>query len=199
MTIPTELDDLFADALQAERKFPSRTVRNAKPEPEKKISTLEKYSLPEFWIAGRKLLLVHEETQTALGAFQEYSHKTEKGARKLVRIEDVVHSISCLEYVRGDGWLGPREEELVCEPQRWAEEREIILPDLLLRSFDVHAEAVAVRVKLSYGGISRVELTDHTTFHSPDGKTALTIAAGTNVYEVMDLDAKVALRKELGK
>lgn len=193
---PTELDELFADALSAERKHPQKVMRNARAEAPKPIGTLEKYSLPEYWRAGKMLILIHEETSTALGIFQEYFHKTEVGARKLLRVEGPTVA-SKLEYVSGDGWLGFRRDELLCEPQRWTEERQLVLSDLFLHSFDVHSELVEVIVKLKFGGISRVELYSHTTFHSPAGTIALTLPAGTNIYEVMDLEAKVNLRKEL--
>lgn len=192
-----ELDALFADAMRAENRFPSRpAMKNARPEPEKKISTLERYSLPEYWHPGRILALVHEGSHTVLGTFQEYSHKTEKGARKLLRVEAAC-AIAGIEYVQDDAWLGLRREEIISEPQSWTSERQVIIPDLLLQGLGVHAELVEVLVKLKFGGIYRVELISHTTFHSPDAGTALTLPAGTNVLEVMALEAKVELRKEL--
>lgn len=194
--IPQDLEDLFADAMQTERKSPSRPMRNAKPEPVRVIQTAEKYSLPEYWVAGRVLALIHERTQTALGSFQEYTHRTEKGARKLLRLEGPSSLPPSIEYVREDAWLGTRRE-VILDPQTWTAKREITLPDLFLYAFGVHGEAVEVEVLLKFGGIYRVELRDHTTFHSPDAGVALTLPAGTNVYEVMDLQAKVELRKEL--
>lgn len=191
------LDDLFADAMQAERKHPSTLSRmkNARPEAPKPITTSERYSLPEYWHAGRTLCLVHEETQTVLGTFQEHTHVKERNARRLTRVEGAV-AIAGIEYVSGDGWLGIRKEEIAA-PQQWETRRLILLPNLSLSAFEVHAEGVEVDVFLRFGGIGRVELSSHTTFHSPDAGVALMLPAGTNVYEVMNLEAKVGLRKEM--
>lgn len=193
------LDDLFADSMQAQTKakqHTERVIRNAKPETEKRITTSERYSLPEFWVKGRTIAIVHEPSRTALGTFQEFCHKREAGARKLVRVEGAC-AIAGIEYVQDDAWLGLRKEEIALEPQSWTSERTLVLQDLLLEAFGVHKEGVEVSVKIKFGGIYRVDLTRHETFHSPDASLALTLPAGTNVLEVMGLEAKIALRKEL--
>lgn len=188
------LDALFADAMRSEARFPSRpTMKAAKPEPVKPVSTLERYSLPENWLQRRGLALIHRESNTLLGNFVEYVHRTEHGARKLIRSDSPIE-ITGIEHVSGPQWLFAAAD--IPAPERADSTRELLL-DLTLASLGVSAAAVGLRVCFQYGGIIRVELRQHTTFHSPDGHTVLTIAAGTNIYTCMDLQAKIDLRKEL--
>ena len=185
------LDDLFADSMQAQSRRPVLKAAKAAKTP---VKTLERYTLPEFWIPARGVALIHAETQTLLGNFQEYTHKIEAHCRKLVRTEEpiVMHLI---EYVHGDSWI--TEKPSIARPETWSSSRDLFLPDLILQQLGVHAQEAEVQAILAWGGIARIELLRHTVFHSPDGKTVLTLPAGTNVYECMSLDAKVALRKEL--
>ena len=188
------LDDLFADAAAAERRFP--TMRAGKPEAPKKLTFNEKYLLPENWTAKRGVALIHEETKTLLGNFQELVHKREAGCRRLVRVEEPI-VIDHTEYVRGPEWLGVERERIQFEPQRWTSERELLLADLALHPLGVHAADVLVRVCLYMGGMARIELIAHTTFMSVDAHSIITIPAGVNVIEAMSLDAKIEVRKEL--
>lgn len=192
-----ELDDLFADAaanIRKEAEHKRRVMRNATVEATKPITVSEKYLLPENWLPGRTLALIHEETKTLLGNFREFNHKTERGARKLERVNEPV-VVSAIEYVSGKQWI--TQERPIPTPERWTSTRELLLPDLFLQEFNLHAELVEVKVFLAYGGIARVELREHTTFLSPDARTVQTFPAGTNVLEVMGLEAKIELRKEL--
>ena len=189
----TSLDDLFADSMQAQRAKPVMTA--GKPAAPKVIKTSERYSLPEFWRPGRVVALIHSPSQTLLGTFQEFIHKTERNARKLERLEEPAQ-VTHQEYVSDPWYLGDFRE-LPPTPEKWTAERELLLPDLLLQQMGVHASRVEVKVCLQFGGIGRVELLSHTTFHSPDAKVILTIPKGTNVLECMSLEAKIELRKEL--
>jgi hypothetical protein len=185
------LEDLFDDAKQY---LP--VMRQATPEKKKPVSTLALYSDPNNWNKGRVICLIHSESQTVLGHFQEYRHKREIGARRLERMEEPA-AIHHTEYVSGSWWLGDARKDEIVSPQRWTAERDLLLEDVLLPLLGVHAELVDVRCYLSYGGIARVELIHHTTFHSPDAKVVLTLAAATNILECLDLAGKVAIRKEL--
>lgn len=196
MTSPiTSIDDLFADAMQAQRAKPIPQMKVGKVESLKPIKTSERYSLPEFWIKGRVIALIHSPSQTLLGTFQEFHHKHERAARKLERLSEPAQ-VTHQEFVSDPWYLGD-DRVLPPTPEKWTAEREILLHDLTLQQMGVHASEVEVKVCLQFGGIGRVELLSHTTFHSPDAKVILTIPAGTNVLECMSLDAKVELRKEL--
>jgi hypothetical protein len=191
------LEDLFADSMERIRKDEAHkrvVMKNASPEPAKKVSVLQLYSLPENWKAGRTLALIHEETRTVLGNFREFLHKSEKGARRLERVNEPT-VVQAVEYVRGKEWI--TEERPIPAPERWTAEREVLLADLILPEFNVAAHEVGVKVCLAFGGIARVELMEHTQFLSPDARTVQTFPAGTNVLEVMSLESKIELRKEL--
>lgn len=188
------LDALWADAMAAERRFPQQgRVRNATL---KQITpTRELWTLPENWLEGRGIALIHEESHTLIGNFREYLHKRVPHTRKLVR-QDTPISIQATEHVSGPSWLHIAKD--IPPPFVSTEVRECLM-DLTLEHLGIFAEAVELRVYFSYGGIARVELAVHTTFHSPDSRTILTLSAGTNVYLTMGLEAKIQLRKELAE
>lgn len=197
MTIPRELEDLFASAAQRIRKDEEVKVlraKNAKPEPVKPVKVSERYLLPENWRPGRAIALIHADTKTLLGNFREFNHKTERGARKLERLSEPV-VVTAVEYVHGKHWI--TEDRPIPSPERWTAEREVILPLAVLPEFGLSAEAVGLKVCLSFGGIARAELCDHTQFFSPDNRTLQTFPAGTNLLEVLSLESKIELRKEL--
>jgi hypothetical protein len=144
----------------------------------------------------RGVALIHEETETLLGNFSEYTHNSVASCRKLVR-EDSLIPVSAAERVSGSWWLGADRRP---EPKQvWHEQRPCII-HLHLDKLMVHSPICELTVHLSYGSIARVELTLDTTFAAEDGKQEqlLYLPAGTNVLEVMSLDCKLAVRKELG-
>ncbi len=186
------LDSLWAEARQhnaAQEKITARSKKAAPP-----ASGRERYTLPEFWLPGRGIALIHRETQSLIGNYQEYLHRTEKGARKLIKVDTPIE-IQVKEYISGWEHLGEAKEHLL-EAQVWEVEREVLM-DLALERLGVFAAAVALKVCLRFGSIVRVGLCDHQTFSSLDGHTILTLPRGTNCLEVMGLDAKIALRAEL--
>ncbi len=194
-----DLDTLWANAQQAERLHPQKgTVKNASPAAESKKATRETWTLPENWRSGRILTLIHEESRTVLGNYQEFLHKTYLNSlhtRKLVRVEGPCVSQG-LEYITG--WIGNEaEEKLQFEPQRWETERDLLLPSLILEHLGVSCQSVLLKICLQSGWIARAELVEHTRFSSVDGKCLLTLPKGVNLLEMMDTAAKVELRKEL--
>lgn len=193
---PDDLSDLWSDAQRAERLHPQRPrMTAAKPALAKAIAPSVLYTDPQYWEPRRGIALIHEASRTLIGNFQEYVHTRSRGCRKLVRVDEPI-AIHATEFIHGWEHLGA-EERIRFEPQVATETREILLPDLILPALGVHATAVLVRVCLHYGGIIRVELTQHTQLVSPDGRMHLTLTAGLNVLECMSLDSKVALRKEM--
>lgn len=198
MTI-NSLDDLFADAAQRitrEAQDKKRIVRNATPELLKPIRVSERYLLPENWIEGKCIALVHGDTGTVLGNFRIFHHKYEKTARRLERVSEPTET-SGIERVWGKHWI--TESRPIPSPERWESSRELFISELVLQDFGVSSieDMVRIKVCLAHGGILRVELLDHTQFASPDNRTLLTLPAGTNVLEVMSLESKINLRKEM--
>ena len=189
-----DLDDLLADAVA---HAPARKVRGGKPEELKDASDERLFNLfhrPENWARRRGIALVHKETQTLLGNFSEYVHVKVKGCRKLDR-ESVPLAVTATEEVSGPWWIGEEYRQHEKRPS-WHERRRAII-DLHFEELGVVAACVEVDACLSYGAVARVELVASTQFMSTDRKTVLMLPAELNVLDVMHLDDKLRLRKEI--
>ena len=194
-----ELDDLFQEARTA--ACVAKAAKNAaalRKHSEKADShdTQALFANPDNWTRTRGIALIHEETETLLGQFSEYIHKSVANCRKLLREQGPI-SVSAAERVSGNWWLGEHRE---VEPrQEWHTKRPAII-HLHLDTLKVHAPACEVVAYLSYGGLARVELAQETQFAQEPGKQEqlLFLAAGINVLPMMSLDSKIALRVELG-
>lgn len=146
-----------------------------------------------FWRRTRSLALIHEETQTCLGNFAEYVHTQIRDCRKLLR-EEAPISIEGVEYVSGSWWMASKHK---LEPAKlWHERRQVTLA-LALPELGVKAPKVAVTAHLSNDAIARVELAEKTQFAN-ENETLIEFPAGTNIYELMDISAKIQLKHELG-
>lgn len=153
----------------------------------------EVFSNPDNWERTRGIALMHTETNTLLGNFSEYIHKTVANCRKLVR-ETTPLLIEGNEWVSGPQWVEWSREAKAAE--RWHETVEMIA-DLHLPAFGVRAAAVQVDVTISFGGISRVELHEMTQFMSDDRHTAIRFPKHLNVLEELSHESKIAIKEEL--
>lgn len=184
--LPT-LEDLFAEAspVAKPRRDPSKFPLSP---------SHTSYTNPENWQRTRGVAIFHKETNTLLGNFSEYKHKTAAGCRKLVR-ESAPIAVSGSEYVEGNWWLPSAQMPEARKP--WQETRlammKVHMPDL-----NVFAPLVELKAYLEHGGIARVELTVETQFADADGNQLLFLPAGTNILPCMTLDGKIALRQEIG-
>jgi len=150
---------------------------------------------PENWLRGVGVALIHEETQTLLGNFIEYTHRFIPSARKLVR-EDGPLSVSRSESVSGSWWVEP--SALPKRVESWDQQRFVVL-HLHLGELGLHSPAVALNVCLSAGGIARALLAEDTTFSQLEGAEQLVLLpAGTDILPCMSKDCKVRLRMEVG-
>lgn len=189
-----DLDALFRGAsARAHQDRRAKDAAKLKEAPKEPAQTL--YLNPDNWERTRGVALIHSETQTVLGNFSEYIHKTVPGCRKLVR-ESAPISISASEQVAGSWWL----EDIKPEPRQvWHEQRPALI-HLHLSKLSVHAPGVEVIAHLSYGSLARVELAAETQFaQEGSAPQLLTLPAGANVLEVMSGDCKTNLLQELGK
>lgn len=196
-----ELDDLLTRAMA--RQTPHKPRRKAGDTIDPKELALaekrirERFTDPNNWTRSRNVALIHEETDTLLGNFVEYTHKLSVGVcRRLVRVSEPA-PVQDVERVAGPNWiaqpLAGKPDEVPAEEQREA------ICDLHLPEMDhVFAPAVMVQVTLRWGGIARVELCEETRFFNKDRKVQLILPEGLDVLEGMSLDSKLALRKWLG-
>lgn len=185
------LDDLFSEAQRAQ-PIPAKPTKRPTPEVPRERQLLMD---PDQWTRTRGIALIHKETGTLLGNFSEYLHRTIPDCRKLLR-EEAPISISATETVEGSWWLGEgRRPEARRE---WHEQRPAII-HAILPELKLHAPCCEVLVHLSYGAIARVELMMDTRFAQTEGPEALfDLPGGTNILEVMGLECKMNLRKEIG-
>lgn len=194
----SSLDDLFREAkaariVEQRAKEAKAAAKNGDGE---HASTLALFQNADNWTRTRGIALIHEETETLLGNFSEYIHRSVPGCRKLLR-EELPISVEATERVSGSWWLGA--ERKIEPKQSWHKQRPAIL-HLHLDKLRVHSPATEVMVHLSYDSIARCELVADTQFAQEDGQQEqlLWIPAGTNLLEVMSRDCKINLRTELG-
>lgn len=185
-----ELSQLFSEARRANTAIPTKAAKKVEPHDPRRL-----FTAPENWKRTRGIALIHEETNSVLGNFSEYVHVKVVGARKLIR-EEAPISVSATERVSGSWWLGA---ERTPEPHRpWHEQKAAII-HLVLGELKVHSPATEVIVHLAYGAVARVELAVDTRLAQTEGgEQLLDLPEGMNVLEVMSLDCKLALRKEIG-
>lgn len=186
------LDELWDDTRRNAHVAKVAQKRDAPPEkPDAKRLFLDS----ENWTRTKGIALVHKETQSIIGNFSEYTHNKLPGVRKLLR-EEAPIAVSATEIVEGSWWLGEGRKP---EPKQvWHEQRHCII-HLYLEELRVHSPVCEVTAHLSYGAIARVELSLDTQFAQTEGKEQmLFLPAGTNISEVMHLEMKMILRKELG-
>jgi hypothetical protein len=202
MIEPVSLDDLFAMAKKSINVSRAAAATAAK----RGIRVKDKddaaappadalFQNPDNWTRTKGVALIHEDTETLLGNFSEYVHKTVPSARKLVR-EDSPILITATEKVTGDWWIAEREE--VAPVESWHQRKEAVV-HLLLEKLGVHSPATPVSVLLSYGAVARVELQVETTFAQIEGAPVqlLLLPAGTNVLPVMAMESKMEVKAQV--
>jgi len=174
------LDDLYREAKAAMR---SQKAQLAKAPVETKDPSLEGiYANPSNWTRGPLIALLHEETQSFLGYFVEWKHRTVPDARRLVREVDVkAPAETCrVEYLSGQ-W--PTETSAFHSPKLpW----KIDLPcvaSIKLLDFGLEALDVPLDFCFGEGALDRVELVVTTTFHSPG--QYITLPPGTDILPRM--------------
>lgn len=188
------LDALLADA-QREAARRKVTVKPAPSEKPKHPALERGFDKPENWKHTRTVALIHQPSQTLLGNFHEYLYDL-RGvqARKLVRVTEPCATEGA-EMVSGEWWLNA-EAERHTEPKRWIETRDAVI-GVTLAECGLHAPDVAVRVRIEFGGIARVELAQDTRFFCVQRDTFLIVAGGVDVLQAMSFDSKIALRADL--
>lgn len=187
------LDSLWDEAVRSQSK---RTVRAspAKDSKAPKPLTSDTFSNLDNYTCVGGVALIHAETTTLLGNFIEFKHKRQPHCTWLRRTEEPI-SVLRTQMVSGPQWTQISQD--IPSAQSATSSRDVLMVPLCLHELGVQAEAAELKVLFQWGGIIRAELKEHTSFHSPDNRSVLTLGAGTNVYEVMDLNAKLAMREEL--
>lgn len=184
--LPT-LDELFAEAA------PQARVRRD-PSKLQKSPSHASFSDPVNWLRMRGVAIFHKETNTLLGNFSEYIHKSVANCRKLVR-ESAPIAVSASEYIEGNWWLP--DTQILEAPRVWQETR-LAMMKVHMPELNAFCPLVKLKACLEHGGIARVELATETQFADSDGNQLLFLPAGTNILPCMTLDSKITLRQEIG-
>jgi hypothetical protein len=142
--------------------------------------------------------LIHQETQTLLGNFTEYVHRTDASARRLVKESVMLPLKAAVEYVSGNWWLPPDETP---KPRRaWQTKLDATLT-VSLFSLNVYAPEIEVVAHFGVGQLDRVELEQETMFAQVPGTPAqmLYLAAGTNILPLMSQESIRLLKAQLNQ
>ena len=184
------LDELFAEARKTlQKEAPSIKLPPAKTSSDYAAPPSELFTNEANWHPLRIVALMHEDSGSFLGNFQELEHNTEAGCRKLRRLTQPEAQHVAVVYVNGPGYLEFRQAESnTYAPDITALECD----ELLLDSPPVAAHVVKIYVYRSNGGITRVKLDAETVFYSAE--ILLTLAAGTDILPALSFASKKLIK-----
>lgn len=186
----SSLDELFEEAQTAAvLAAPAKKRSGGVAAPESAPSTL--YSDPANWLPKRKLGLIHRETQTYLGTFQEWVHRSVADARKLTRIEEL-GLVEGTEEVSGPAY---EHYEVINQP---VTDRIKLLIAAELAFPRVTAIDAQVVVFCCSGGYNRVELALRTAFtEDSESNEIFELPAGTNILPQLTHSTKEYIKELL--
>ena len=173
--------ELSLDALFREAKATMRAQAAVKAKAPKVIVPPDEsgiYRNPANWVRGPIIALIHQETDSLLGYFVEWKHKSIPDARRLVR-----ESLACLpehakiEYVSGD-WSPKAMPEASLPSRPWKKTLPVQC-DVLLLDFGLEALQVPLDCFFGEGTLDRVYLVIPTVFAN-EGQF-LDLPEGTNI------------------
>lgn len=177
MTDTLDLDALFKEAraaLRGQKVEIAKKKERSKTAPEADIpDTAGIYRNPDNWIKGRGIALIHKVTETLLGNFVEYKHRTVRDARRLVR-EDNPPPVQAVEYIDLDLTMTNGQSPV---RRAWKETR-LTRGYFYLVSFQAAVE-VDVFARFGEGDLVSLELADELKFKVPGG--FIQFPAGTNI------------------
>ena len=178
------LEELFAAAAKSHRAHVKKQAGLPPPPADpRKLWTDE-----ANWKAGRILAIVHADTQTLIGNFQELLHLKVLDARRLVRRSGPV-VVEGVETVTGIHWIQesyPTAAVTVpVKPLR-------VVVDTFLNEPAVGAMQAELTIFMDNAGIRRVELSEPTTFHGDDWY--LELPANVNLMPVMTHETKLVVK-----
>lgn len=166
----SDLDDLFQEAKRAMRLTKGKLPPPALPDPH------ALYTNPANWTRGRNLALVHRETGTLMGLFTEYSHRTERLTRKLVRAADI-QSIDSTELFDGP-LFSPPIPKVTSSRLPWHTALRIET-SLLISSMQVESSC-SLLFRFGAGCLDSIKLERETLFSNPSGMY-MQLPAGTDL------------------
>lgn len=190
------LEDLFQEATAGRALRQVKRTRLADPSLREALDATAKkmrevFTNPDNWKQGRGLVLIDKETQTVLGNYHEFLHKT-TSARKLLRAHEPI-KIDGQEII--EGWLG-HEHEQALRGVTWDKEV-LVVSHVTLDEIQVDAPKVPLVICLQFNTIIRANLAKDTQFASASGNVLLKLTAGTDIWAATGVDTKAAVRKSV--
>lgn len=192
----SSLDDLFAAARRAQkeerrREFAEQAKRPRKAaDPEPPVEPAGLFANPENWREGRGLALIHQETRTLLGNFREWTHRSVKDARRLVRSQEpiAVEGVEEVDFGLTANFTPPvaaHKTETV---------RQLVV-NVALETPRVSAREVLLAVHYYDGWTAKAILVEPVSF--AEGGEILQLPAGVDLLPQMTRETKQELRSEL--
>lgn len=161
------LDDLFREAKRAAKQVATKKKEVPAETP------LSTWVNPDNWKHFRYLLVIHKETQTALGVYSELLHVKQPNCRRLVLVDEAP-AIDATEYVSGD-W--ERAQPTLESAHRHLK---TILNIALAKLDCVAAYDVPVNIHFFNGKVAGVRLEQDTTFANLP--LIYSFPAGTDIF-----------------
>lgn len=196
-----DLEGLLDQALIERGNIPARNLRETPAQLNKRLTKLlderfdALFKAPENWTLRRTIALIHRETDTFLGVFNELVHNTVANCRRLVRTEGTPEGIE-REIVEGPQWLTRETEQL--HAATWQETHDVCA-DLHIPSLGMSAlgALVQVHVNTEAHGITKVCLSAPTKFAAAGRHDFLYLPQGTNVLPELSTLTKLAIKAEI--
>jgi hypothetical protein len=170
----------------------SAALKEASSRAPRRVAAVPAASLfdDSHWRPARVVALVHNETATLLGAFEEFKHSTLVDCRKLTRLA-APRPIDATEYVSGDQWIRRPSHRIKLEIR--FTQADCILPSLGLRALNVDLEC-----SLASDGLHRARLVYTTSFVDAGLDKALFLPERMDILDCLSRDCKLALRASVG-
>jgi hypothetical protein len=197
MTDTMDLDALFKEARAALRGQKAEIIKRkekTKLDPQDAPpDTQGIYRNPANWVRGKGIALIHRASETLLGNFTEYRHRTVADARRLVR-EDSPPPVQTVEYIDLDlnasNGLPPK-------PKRAWQTVLSLTTELRILAFQAHAAHVPLSAHFGDGQLFRLELAEPTIFLA--GDSLLRLPAGTDVLPELAPAAVTSILAQLNQ
>jgi len=183
-----ELDSLFKEVRRTAHVHKEAAKKFIEPPPE----TQSVFANPDNWTRTRGIALIHGPTQTLLGNFWEWKHKTVADARRLVRCKEPI-PVSAVEEV-DFGYFAPTPIAPSLDTSIRREVR-VEFENLILEFPPCVGTSIPVIAHTVDAYLDRVTLAADASFVTEE--EVLFLPAGVNILPVMSRDDKVFIRSHL--
>lgn len=197
-----DLEALLSTAVAeatARREEGKRASRRPKPPGQAALDST--YKDPANWVTAANVLLTHEQitpdgrkVQTDLGMFLEKIHRTEPGAKWLIRTTVQDHSLPTRSEIIRGSWPKVHYDPT----DRPSSERQFLFRAIIhaeLDVLDLECQTCDLDVKAVWGlGILEARTAERSRFVSQDGGSVMWLPKGMDVYSSLSHASKLDLK-----